>query len=171
MSEVWQNIEGYDDYQVSNYGRVKSLKFGKERILKPKKESNGYLRVGLYKDRKIKFHSVHRLVAQTFLKPVVGKDCVNHLDEDKTNNHVENLEWCTYKENLNYGTRNARATKTMTNGKQSKSVVGISPISGEVVVEFPSTKEAGRNGYHSGHVSDCCLGKYKTHKGLIWRYK
>ena len=170
-NEVWSPVKGYEGlYAVSSMGRVKNLITGK--ILKPVKSKGGYLVVNLWKNGKCKKYLVHRLVAQAFLKPVAGKDFVNHLSEVKTSNHYSNLEWCTPKENLNYGTRNERAGKTLTNRKdQSKPVQGIDPKTGKVVVEFPSTKEAGRNGFDQGHVSNCCLGKYKQAYGYIWRYK
>ena len=163
--EIWRDIIGYENlYQVSNWGRVRSLKSGK--ILRPAKNSKGYLRVGLYKDGKRKNYKVHRLVAEAFLKPVAGKDFVNHLNEIKTDNHYLNLEYCTAKENNNYGTRNERVAETL-----SKPVVGIDPKTGKVVVEFPSAREAGRNGYNNRNISECCLGKRKHHRGFIWRYK
>ena len=174
-NEVWKDVKGYEGlYEVSTMGRVKSLRSGK--ILKPAKNKNGYLRVDLYKDGKQKHFLVHRLVAEAFLGNPDNKPCVNHLSEVKTSNHYSNLEFCTQKENLNWGTRTERAakaiSKALTNRKdQSKPVVGIDPDTGKVVVEFPSTREAGRNGYDQGHVSKCCNGKKKTSYGFIWRYK
>ena len=172
-NEVWADVRGYEGlYKVSTMGRVKNLITGK--IRKPWKNTDSYLVVDLWKNGKRKMHLVHRLVAQAFLNPVAGKDCVNHLNEVKTSNHYSNLSWTTHKENLNWGTRNERARKALTNRKdQSKPVQGIDPDTGKVVVEFPSANEAGRNGYNQGNVSACCRGKYgfKTHHGYIWRYK
>ena len=180
-NECWKDVVGYEGlYQVSTFGRVKSLerispqgKLLKERIMKPDKTKYGYLRIHLCKDGTKKWYSVHRLVAQAWLKPVSGKNIVNHLDEVKDSNHYSNIEWCDVTYNNNYGTRNARATESMTNGKQSKPVQGISPETGKVVVEFPSTMEAGRSGYDQATVSACCRGEkgHKTHHGLIWQYK
>lgn len=164
-NEVWEDVKGYEGlYKVSSMGKGKNLITGK--ILKPVKDKDGYLTLGLCKNGKRKRHFVHRLVAEAFLKPVPGKDCVNHLDEVKTSNHYSNLEFCTPKENTNYGTRNERISKT-----KSKPVQGINPKTGKVVVEFPSTMEAGRNGYDYSSVAHCCRGEYKTYKGLIWQYK
>ena len=172
MSEVWKDIEGYEGlYQVSNWGRVKSLKFGKERILKPEKNRNGYLVVNLYKNGKRKHFKIHRLVAEAFVSNPDNLPCVNHADEDKTNNFYGNLEFCSYQYNNNFGTRNERASKTKTNGKHSKPVQGLNPKTGKVVVEFPSVMEAERNGYYQGAVSACCRGERKTHHGLFWQYK
>ena len=169
-NEVWSPVKGYEGlYEVSSMGKVKSTQYWNgtyERILKPGKNTDGYLRVTLCKDGKQKTHYVHRLVAEAFLKPVSGKDFINHLDEVKVSNHYSNLEFCTHKENNNWGTRIARATKTL-----SKPVQGVDPNTGKVVVEFPSANEAGRNGFCSGNVVSCCLGKRKTHHGYIWRYK
>jgi hypothetical protein len=165
--EIWRDIIGYEGlYQVSTMGRVKNLKTGK--ILKPVKNKQGYMYVCLSKNGQRKTFKVHRLVAQAFLKPVPGKDFVNHLDEDKTNNHYSNLEYCTAKENLIYNDGQKRRAE-----KKRKPVQAINPDTGEVVVEYPSVNEAGRNGYSSGNVSLFCRGKYeyKTYRGLIWRYK
>ena len=173
-NEVWEDVKGYEGlYKVSTMGRVKSLNYnktGKERILKPAKTKKGYLVVTLCKDGKRKQFSVHRLVAEAFVSNPENKPQINHLSEVKASNHYSNLCWATAKENLNWGTRNTRAAKAMTNGKQSKPVVGINPNTGKVV-EFPSANEAERNGFSSGNISRCCHGKYKQAYGYIWRYK
>ena len=180
--EFWRDVVGYEGlYQISNWGRVKSLEridcrgqLLKERILKPWK-CRGYLRVDLCKNGKGKSHLVHRLVAQAFIPndDPERKTQVNHINEDKTDNRVKNLEWCDHKYNNNFGTRNERASKAKTNGKRSKRVVGINPGTGEEVHVFPSASEAGRNGYNQSAVSACCRKDkgHKTYKGLIWRYK
>ena len=166
-NEIWEDVRGYEGlYKVSSMGKVKSLKWGKERILRPEKNNKGYLRVTLCKDGKNKRFYVHRLVAEAFIPNPNNLPCINHKDENPLNCNVENLEWCTQKENVNYGTRNERDAKT-----KSKPVVGIDSNTGEVVVEFPSAMEAGRNGYNQGNISECCLGKKKTAYGLIWQYK
>ena len=96
MKELWHDIIGFDGfYQVSNLGRIKNKK-GK--ILKPYLQ-NGYLRVGLYKDKKIKSIYIHRLVATAFIPKIKDKNIINHKDGNKLNNNVQNLEWCNYSEN------------------------------------------------------------------------
>lgn len=111
MEEEWRDIKGYENYMVSSLGRVKSLNYkrtGKERILKPHKVANQYIQYSLFKDREVKCYLVHRLVASTFLPNPNDYPQINHIDCDKTNNCVENLEWCTAKYNINYGTRNEK---------------------------------------------------------------
>ena len=171
MEEIWKDKKDYEEhYQVSNCGRVKSIKFGKERILKPVPNSFGYLFVNLCKDGKVKAFTVHRLVAEAFLDNPNNLSQVNHKDENKLNNSVENLEWCDAKYNVNYGTAIERRSKTRTNGIFSKKVYQYT-LDGEFGREWPSTKECGRNGYNQGHVAACCRGVQNKHKGFKWSYK
>ena len=102
--EQWRDVDGYDGmYQVSDLGRVRSLKFGKVRVLRPQKDNGGYLSVHFYKDSIAKYFLVHRLVAQAFIpNSDESKTQINHRNEDKTENKVSNLEWCTPKYNANY---------------------------------------------------------------------
>lgn len=100
VGEIWKDIKGYEGlYQVSNLGNIKSL-FRYKKILKPTKNTLGYLKVSLYKDKKIKVMSVHRLVAEAFLENTNNFTDINHKDGNKTNNKVENLEWCTRQQNI-----------------------------------------------------------------------
>lgn len=184
--ELWRDVPGYDDYQVSNYGRVKSLKFGKEKLLIPYVNCHGYLRIDLCKEGKAKHKQIHQLVAVVFLPNPHGYTEVNHKDEDRTNNTVwinedgsvdlekSNLEWCTHEYNCNYGTRNQRMAEAMTNGKLSKPVYQYT-LDGTLVKIWPSARECGRNGFSKTAVSDCCNNKYlkegnNKYKGYIWSY-
>lgn len=110
MIEIWKDITGYEGlYQVSNLGRVKSTQYfhgTNERILKPISTHNGYFRVHLRKDGKLKTFKIHRLVAEAFIPNPDNLPQINHKDEDKTNNRVDNLEWCSARYNCNYGGRN-----------------------------------------------------------------
>ena len=118
LNEIWKPIEGYEGlYEVSNLGRVKSLKrlHTKERILSQFLNHRGYARVNLWKENKSRKYSVHRLVAEAFIPNPDSKPQVNHIDENKTNNSVENLEWCTQLENHNHGTVNERISASLTN--------------------------------------------------------
>lgn len=106
--EEWKLINGYD-YSVSSLGRIRNNRTG--RILKGVPNTFGYLQVFLYKNGKSKKFTIHQLVASYFLHDQIGKE-INHINEDKLDNRVENLEYITHKENCNYGTRNSRmATK------------------------------------------------------------
>lgn len=155
--EIYKDIEGYEGYKISNYGNVKSLKFGKEKILKQTKDKDGYLYVGLCKQGKIKMCKVHRLVAKAFIANPNNLQQVNHKDENKTNNNVTNLEWCTNEYNINYGTRNQRA---------SKQVICL-----ETGVIYPSLKEVKRQlGFAQSYISFACRGKRKRAYGYTWKY-
>jgi len=107
MIEVWKEINGFSDYMVSSYGRIKSLKFGKERILKLGKNKYGYLQFILYKNNKKYTKTIHRLVLETF-NPIENMDKLegNHKDGNKENNRLDNLEWCTYYENRKHAIEN-----------------------------------------------------------------
>ena len=173
MNEIWLPIEGYENlYEVSNLGRVCSLERtvikkndatrkvpGK--ILKPGTNKNGYLKVNLCKNGTRRTCYLHRLVATAFIPNPDKKPQVNHKDEDKTNNTAENLEWCTAKENNNYGTRNKRASE-----KRSKPVLCI-----ELNQIFPSLTEAARQlSLSVGNISWVLTGRSKTAGGYHWEF-
>ena len=102
LQELWVDIKGYEnEYQISNLGRLKSLK--NKIIMKPMVATNGYLIACLWKNNKQKKFVIHRLVANAFIENPHNYKEVNHIDEDKTNNVVSNLEWCSHKYNMNYG--------------------------------------------------------------------
>lgn len=157
-----KNIEEWRQHPigiwVSNKGRVitkrKGINYGNN--------NNGYKSV----DWKYKHYSVHRLVAETFIPNPNNLPMINHKDENKKNNCVENLEWCDNKYNLNYGTTQAR--------KVAKLSIPILQYTrqGEFVREWASAKIAARElGYNSSQITGCCKGRHKTCKGYIWRYK
>lgn len=159
-------------YEVSNLGRVKSLDYrrtGKERILKPgrhsKKSGNTYYQVHLYKGGKMNVKLVHRLVAEAFIPNPDNLPEVNHKDENKFNNCVENLEWCTAKYNVNYGTARERMKE-----KRYKPVYQYS-IDGELIKEWTSTMDVQRQtGYACSNICNCCRGKLKQAYGYKWSY-
>lgn len=167
MQEIWKEID--DRYSISSYGRVKSNYANKERILKPFVDVRGYLKVDLRHGAKRKSVFVHRLVAFAFipnLDPITFKE-VNHKDEDKTNNHVENLEWCNTEYNCNYGTRNIRKAKNCMKKIYSLDADGT-------IAYYQSVKHAGNLlGISSTAISKVLSDKYpynKTAAGRRWFY-
>ena len=164
-SEIWKDVAGYEGlYQVSSVGRVKRFyKNGKERILKLYPNGSNYLIVVLCKNSIHKQFRVHRLVATAFIPNPQNLPQVNHKDETKTNNHVENLEWCDAKYNNNYGTHIERSAE-----KQRKKV-GQFTLAGEFVRTWPSLSQIGRD-LGIGNVSPCCKGKRPSAGGFVWRF-
>ena len=176
MKEEWRDIEGFEGlYQVSNYGRVKSVertvrcdrgyRIVQERILKAGTTDKGYLQVQLCKDGKVKNCYVHRLVADAFCDNPMGYTELNHRDENKENNRIENLEWCSRSYNTNYGTGNKRRAE-----KLSKPVFSVDKESG-LIMWWKSAKEAEEcTGIDSSNIIKCCKGKYKSAGNHIWFY-
>lgn len=166
MSEVetFVKIEGFEKYEVSNLGRVRNIKSG--RILKPKLHRDGYLMHGLYGYDKRKNLLLHRIIATAFIDNPDEKPQVNHIDENKLNNDLSNLEWCTERENAIHGTRTKRGAE-----KRSKKVIQLD-LNDNVLNEFESMKQAEqKTGASASHISKCCNGKLKSAGGYKWRKK
>ena len=187
MSEIWKTAvydgEIYEElYKVSNLGRILSLNYrntGKPDLMNPSTNTKGYFQVCLHKNGKTKKCLVHRLIAETFLENPENKPCINHkiegekgkkinmvifnedgtVDEERTT-----IEWATYEENNNYATRTERIAKAL-----SKRVLQLS-LTGDLIREWESTQECGRNGFCQGAVSRCCNGKLPHYKGFLWMY-
>lgn len=178
MKEIWRPIKEYLDlYEVSNWGRVRSLdrymnqvgggkQFRKGKILKPLNyRGNGYLCVQLMNNSSHKLVYIHRLVAEAFIPNPDSLPCVNHKDENKENNRVENLEWCTHSYNNTYGTAKERGDK-----KKSKKTYQYT-LDGELVCEYSSVAEVQKlKGWLSGNIASACTGKLKTAYGYIWSH-
>lgn len=202
MEEIWKDIKGYEGkYKVSNLGRVKSLKDRhgyREKILKQLLTHHGYMQVMLFdkaKGNKGKRYYAHRLVAEAFISNPNKFPIINHKDEIRTNNRIDNLEWCTHKYNSNYGTARVKISETHKgeknpmygrtgdknpmygkNGGKHQRAKGVKCLTtGEV---FASISEA-TNKYNAcgSQISKCCKGKAdsagkhpKTGEKLIWEY-
>ena len=186
--EIWKDIYFIENdilydyrglYQISSYGNVKSLRL-KKQILKKEVDCRGYERVCLSKKYKKKKFKVHRLVAYMFIENKdKEKTEINHKDENKLNNNVENLEWCTRKYNMNYGNmkekqRNAKLGKERKKGKDNpkydtgKKVIQYSKDD-KLIKVWNSIKQAERN-LQIYHIGECCQGKRSTSGGFIWKY-
>jgi hypothetical protein len=180
MEEIWKPIKGYEGiYEVSNFGRVKSVarlttrpcKYGvreyriPEKVLRQRMGTSGYLCVNLHHECKQVTEMVHRLVALHFCKGYREGLTVNHIDEVKTNNRADNLEWVTQKANNNHGTGIQRRKK------YPKAVVQMSPT-GEVLHIFSSLKEAAKaTNCHPTRIGHCCHGDSPTAAGFKWKFK
>lgn len=155
MQEVWKDIKGYENlYKVSNLGNIYSVK--RNRYLKNKLTKSGYCYVFLCKKGKIKKFLIHRLVAFHFLKNPNNLPTINHIDENKTNNCVNNLEYMTHKDNVRY----SQAKKVYQYDKSLK-----------LIKLWDSVMDIERDlNIKSGNISNCCNHRRKTTKGYIWSY-
>ena len=190
-NEIWKPIKGFEGfYEISNYGRVKSVKrtirsgkgYGKHeyggRILKHS-ETNGYSRVTLCKGRLLSYFSVHRLVAEAFIPNPDNKPEIDHINTLRNDNRAVNLRWVTKIENA----RNPNTVKNRKNNhkngshklvgelnKFSKPLIAINVKDGSTL-RFSCLKDAYRQGFNLGHVSECANGTRTTHKGYEWFFE
>ena len=192
--EVWKNIVGYEGlYQVSNYGRVRSIdryvnsKWGnqyirKGKILNPGYNKSGHSHVVLCKSGKHQQCYIHRLVAEAFIPNPNDYPIINHKDENPANNAVWNLEWCTQEYNLHYGNADIKKSEALSNAMKGKRKGKDNPASkavlmftkeGDFIRRFDCAKDAGIFlGYKNGNnITMCCLGKSKTAYGFIFKYE
>jgi len=175
LKEIWKEIEDCTEYEVSNFGRVRSVErtvldsLGRKRIIKSTILkpfiSKGYAIVTLSKNNTKKHYPIHRLVATAFLPNKENFPIINHKDENKQNNQVENLEWCTIKYNMNYGECRNKTIKGII-----KSVIQLD-INNNYIRTFSSATEAQKElGIKQNSICLCCKGKYKTAGGYKWKY-
>lgn len=160
----------FTKYDVLADGRIWSKSHKK--FLKPRKNKHGYLQVNLSDNNNyIKNYQHHRVIYEAVTgQPIPEGYDVNHIDECKTNNSFDNLNLMTRAENNAWGTRTERHVQAMTNNPKISKRVAAYDKNGELVMIFASTREAGRQGFQNSHVSACCRGERKTHKGYEWRY-
>lgn len=176
MNEIWKNIDGFESYYISNKGRVASVSLqaikrnSKDKgfvvkIIKPIIVA-GYSCVSLRNNNEVKLVKVHRLVAKAFIKNKKGLEQVNHKDENKQNNCVDNLEWCDSRYNNNYGNR-IKKTKV-----KLSLPVACYDLKGNKIKEYKSMQSVKVDGFNPSKVCAVCKQKYgrNTHKGYIWKY-
>lgn len=177
--EQWKAIDGFEGfYEASTLGRIRSIdrvvhqrnKWGefsriiKGKIVKGTVDNNGYVAISLQKNGKIKYTKVHILIAKTFIDNYNNLPQVNHKDENKQNNEVSNLEWCTAKYNMNYGT--VRSRTAMAQGKKVQQIKD-----GNVIRVFDSLHEINRElGYNFKNICSVCNGKRNSAHGFEWKY-
>lgn len=177
--EEWRDIPSLEGrYQASPIGRIRSiLSNGTTNVRVLTNLKDGYVGFSYLLNGKVKSMSVHRAVALAFIPNPNNYPYVNHKDEGKRNNCVENLEWCTAKYNTNYGTRNSRVSVVLKSlnlkRKNAKAVVKLHKHTKAVLAEYRSIDDAVADCGLStrSHVSECCAGKRKSAHGFIWRYK
>ena len=188
MEEIWKDIEGYEGlYQVSNNGFIRSLdKFDsigrriKGKHIKTQESRFGYYRVSLCREGKVTTHSVHRLVAQTFIPNTDNKPEIDHINTNRTDNRVENLRWVTRKENNENPLTKIHKKRGNEHPKPFKGKVGILHPTSKSVLQY--TKDGifvkrwesislANKHYNTTHISDCCLGKRKNCVGFVWVFE
>lgn len=171
--ETWKDINGFEGlYQVSNLGDIKRLKtkkiggkggYERKQHILSKCNTKGYLKVDLWKQNKKYCFLVHRLIATAFIPNPNNFPQINHKDEIKDNNSIDNLEWCTDKYNRNYGTAQQRIAES-----NSKPVTQLT-LNGEFVRTYDSRVHAEKEtGISSSQISECVTGRRKTSHGFIW---
>lgn len=196
--EVWKDINDFPNYQVSNFGRIKSKErftrvgirnvryvLRKEKVLKPLKITNGYLGIRLYNGENVKTFKIHRLVANHFIPNPKNYPQVNHIDGDKTNNMISNLEWCTNEYNMkhsyNIGLRDKeKLRKNMSiigknlkgkKGHHIRKVVQIDKHNNKVIKKWNSIIEASKEmNISNTAIQNVCVNRSKTAGGYIWKY-
>lgn len=181
--EIWKPVFGYEGlYLVSSLGQVRSLdmrvktKGGvmvtrKGRILKPIVNIDGYLTVTLCKNGSKRTWRIHRLVAIAFIPNPLGLPVINHKNEDKADNRVENLEWCTVAYNQTYRNRQKKCRDTRIRNKTGFKAVEQYDLDGRLCGIYESTAAASRStGCYQGAISNCCIGRAKTAGGYRWKF-
>lgn len=159
----------YSKYEIYEDGRIWS--YWTNKFLKPITRKDGYQMVHLYSDEgDRKWYFIHRVIYESVTgEPIPEHLECNHISEDKTDNSFKNINLMTRKENVNWGTRTERARKSIKNNPNILKSVGAFK-DGELVMTFKSIKEASIQGFNKGHISACCRGNRKTHKGFEWKY-
>jgi len=185
--EIWKDVLGYEGkYQISNFGRVKSLRkynstginyrskmpcgyFRKEKILK--QSIHQYYFVQLGNGKRNNTHFIHKLVAKSFIPNPNAKPYINHINGIKTDNRIENLEWCTAQENTIHGWRTGLMTSQRCEKSTSSKTTIQFTLLGDKIKEWVCAAEAARElSIHKGNISRACRGELKQYGGFKWQY-
>lgn len=166
--EIWRTIQDYPLYEVSNLGRIRSNNLRRHSlplIMHPYPDKDGHMKVRLSKDGEVHNFFVHRLVATAFIPNPDNRPVVNHKDENPANNHVENLEWCTERENTIYKQMPVRRAK-----KLRRAIVQMD--SGGKVLRIWESRAAieAETGFKGSNITRVCQGTRKQAHGFKWRY-
>lgn len=163
IMEIWKDIKNYEGlYQVSNLGRVKNKE---DMIMKQRVNPDGYYRINLYKNGNRQTVLIHRLVAQAFINNPNEYNCINHKDENKLNNKVENLEWCTHEYNVAYGTARLRGALHTKKPIEQYTLDGVFVKRYDGIID--AQKELGTSSYS---LIKCLKGKKESFYNYIWKY-
>lgn len=171
IKEIWKDIKGYEGlYQASNLGNIKS----KNRILKQIKRKDGYYFVNLSKNSKVKPTKVHRIIAETFIENKNNYNIINHKDNNKENNCVENLEWCTQSHNIKEAYKCGARKPIRLIGKNNPKSKGVIQydLYNNYIKKWDCIKEASKKlKIKDSNISLVCKGKRKYVGGYIWKYE
>lgn len=185
MKEIWKDIKGYEGlYQISNLGMVKRIKrnlyvnaynksivINAEKILKLNHVKSGYIFITLTANNTKRTLKVHRLVAEAFIPNPENKPEVNHINGDKCDNRVENLEWCTHAENMNHASKNNLLHIQSGNNNGNCKKINQYTLDNKLIKKWHSIYEITKEtGFERHSITRCCTNKLKTYKGYIWKY-
>lgn len=179
--EIWKPVVGYEGYyEVSSFGNIRSIdrevlysngiKHHYNGKILTKMNIRGYDRVILSRDNKFKHPQIHRLVAQAFIPNPKNLPQVNHKNEDKGDNRVDNLEWCTSEYNINYGKRKSNFSRTIRDRGQCVSIIQLS-LKGDILAEYESLSDIPNEIYNRKNIYQCCKNERLSSKGFLWVFK
>lgn len=173
MAEIWKSVGGFDGiYEVSSCGRVRNATNGN--IITPKHNNRGYVQIRLNKCGKTHYWLLHRLVAFAFIPNPENLPQINHKDENKDNNCVDNLEWCTNLYNRHYGNGYQRSVDNhdyLALAEQNKRKVRQYDLSGNLIKDWVGVKDIQKaTGIGESNIRRCCYGRGKSAGGYVWQY-
>lgn len=165
--EIWKHLTDNTRYEISTFGRIRNNK----KILKPKITKKGYLEISLWDGKKHYSKRLHRLVAETFIPKLENKNIINHIDGNKQNNRVENLEWCTQQENIQHAYDNKLKFGVKSEKNVCSKKIEQYSIDNKFVKLWNSSMDIERfYGIDQASIIRCCKNKQKTSMGFVWKY-